>query len=1013
MFKKNTILKIFLPIILFSIVSFWACENSIKPEETKVSLDGTIIDSQNLPVPFAIVSIFDISSKTSLLTEKLLTSDTTDEDGKYSLSGIPESMSNLVMKVNHPKYPEFASGLADLKTKITSDKKLPIKMDNNKDCNASMNFVITDKLTNATIKEAQIRVSQNGTLFKKAYTDANGKLNLSNVCEGTYAIRVAKDGFAVVEKNVTVVKGDSLAINIPMLNNSNNPSDTCCGGSVGITVNDQNDKAFAGVNVKITLGDKLLVSKLSGDLGKATFDKLCEGKYFITLSKDGYLDKKSDFTLGCNTKIDNIVYKMELKPKDSTKCCTGKITINLKDSAGNILNSKVVLKGKDGIMTKDGSITFDGLCDGETFTFNVLENDGYYAISSFEVVAHCDTTVTVNKTMMKKPVKCCNATLTINLQDSTGKKLNGKVKLMKGSAVLRELKATVEGTVSFDGLCEGDTVRVVASIEGYDNREFNLVIKCDDKLTQTLTYASKPCCDGKLIVTLKDSLNNDLKANYRLTKDGSTFVKEGKIEGPNQAIIGLCEGTYKITFTSENTVTKTIELVITCATPNVQIVPLVLNGKCCDGILIISPKDSTTMQDLNGAIITLYKGGVLIGKKIVENGNVTYEKLCEGEYSFSFDLPGYKHTELKILVTCAKPNEFPLYLNKSTCCDNKLTVNVKDLEGNLLNDVAVDLALNDKVVKSGTTSNGTVNFTDLCEGTYVVRLKKQGYKDSIAVVTIVCGKAGEVLGKMRKEVCCTARATFVPKDSLGNVLNGATVKIYQGSVLVTTLTVTAGKALIENLCEGEYSYSISKDGYKGIEGKFTAKCDTPFATDPVLSSNAKCCNGVLKIFTQDDSTKAQITGATVNLYLNGTLVATKLTVPGAEFTGLCDGTTYTYSITKNGYTGVEDKVSISCNDKKEITKSLKFVECCNAAMKFTVKDDTTQTVLANAKVEVMLDGKVLKSGLTNGDGVYSTDGMCRRNYSIRITRDGYNTYETTWNITECISYQEIFKIKHK
>ncbi len=1015
MFNKNTLLRIFLPILLFSMVTFWACENSIKPEEAKVTLDGTITDSQNLPVPFAIVSIYDISSKTSLLTEKKIASDTTDEDGKYSLSGIPESMTNLVLKVNHTNYPEFASGLTDLKTKITSDKKLPIKMNNNADCNASLNFNITDKLTSIAINDAQIRITQNGTLLKKAYTNANGKLSLTNICEGTYGVRVAKEGYAVFEKSVNVVKGDSLQLAYPLLSNTSNPNDTCCGGSVGITVNGPDDKPLTNVNVKINFSNKQLLSKLTADLGKVSFEKLCEGKYFVSLSKEGYLESNQDFiNLGCNSKIDNIVYKMQLKKKDSTKCCTGKVTINLKDSLKNKLNTKVSIKIngtiKGPFLTKDGTITFDELCDGEEIRVLISDNDTYFG-NEFNFVTKCDTVV-FDKTLSKKPVKCCDGTFTLNLLDSSKKAVNGQVKLLI-NGTYRGPILTKDGSVTFDGLCDGDSIKVLVFVDGFETRSFYFVAKCGKNISETLTYASKPCCDGVIDISLKDSNGLDLRANYRLTLKGSTFVKEGKIEKRNQLITGLCEGTYHIVFTSDSLVSSEEDVVVTCAKPVVVAKFMKYNYKCCDGVLSITPKDSTTLMDLNGGTIRLYKGKDLVDTKIVENGKVKFDHLCEGEYSFSFNLQGYKSFEAKVVITCKNPAEFPLLLSKSTCCDNKLTVNVKDLEGNLLNDVSIDLALNDKVVKSGSTNNGTANFDGLCEGTYVVRLKKAGYADSLTTVTISCGKSAEVLGRLRKAACCSATAKFVPKDSLGNVLNGATVKLYQGSTLIKTGKVDGGKLVFDGLCEGEYTYSITIDGYKGIEGKFVAKCDTPFATDPTLYSNSKCCNATLKVTVQDDSTKATITGATVNLYLNGTLVATKITVPTADFSGLCDGNTYTYSITKNGYTSYEDKVSISCNDKKEITKTIKFIECCNATMKFLVKDDSLLTAIANAKVEISYGGVVLKSGLTNGDGYFMTDGMCKRNYSYRITKDGYLVKEGTWNITDCILYFDTFKLKRK
>jgi len=71
------------------------------------------------------------------------------------------------------------------------------------------------------------------------------------------------------------------------------------------------------------------------------------------------------------------------------------------------------------------------------------------------------------------------------------------------------------------------------------------------------------------------------------------------------------------------------------------------------------------------------------------------------------------------------------------------------------------------------------------------------------------------------EPCCSGVLTVSVVDINDDPIKDATVKVYKERTLLETASTDAnGKALFDDLCKGEYSASVSKDGYIPREFEF-------------------------------------------------------------------------------------------------------------------------------------------------------------------------------------------------
>lgn len=1010
-------------------LAIWSCENNVAPTIETTTLKGVLADKQGNTIPFAIVNIYDVSSgKTVIQTDKLLAKDTTDEDGNYEVKNIPTDFENLTLEAEHSDFTKFQIKLKDVKSSI-KDNKLQSKMENKDECGFKLNFTILDSNSQQAIPGAQVRLNRDGKLIRKTITNDQGNINFEGVCPGKYEFRLAREGYNTIESTVTIGGSDSVT-NLPLLMKRLNetPPDTCCDGILKLFIKDKDGKYIVGAKFKLVQNGKTIKDgSITSDNEPVTLDKLCEGKYRLLITAEGFKEIEMDVTVSCKEPVN--VSKVMEKPSTDT-CCDGIAKIFVKDKDGKYIvgaKYKLYLNGKlikDGSITSDSEpLTLDKLCEGK---YSISINaDGYNGVETNLTVA-CKEPVSVSKILEKKAAdSCCNAVAKFFVKDSTGKYIVGAtVRIYKNGKIIKELKVTSDNEpLSFTDLCEG-AYSFDITAESFKGVEGTFIASCKEPVSTSKILVKNPCCDGIANIIVKDSTGKLIpNAKIKLVLSGKV-IKEATTNGVDGvSLLGLCEGNYRLLITVDGYKGSESDLVISCKEPaNVMKILTKLTDSCCDGIVKVYAKDASGKMLLGATVKLMFNGQII--KTTVTNGTepVIFTNLCQGPYKVFITYDGYVAVEAEIQVSCAEPNTLIKILEsnkKDSCCDGVAKFFIKNGEGKYIVGATVKLMQNGKVIKEVkvTSDNEPLTFTGLCEGTYSVIVSAEGYKAADGSVVVSCKEPVNVTKTLVKNVCCDGIAKISVKDSTGKYIVGAKIKIYQGSTLLKEVTTTSSTEpyTFTGLCEGtNYSVSISADGYKGVEAAFTVSCAEAANVAKTLVKNA-CCDGIAKFFVKDVN-NAYIIGAKVKLYQNGVLIKEGTVTQNNEpltLSSLCEGN-YSVAITADGYNGVETNVSVSCGTPANVSKTLTKKpadSCCTSTLKFRVMDKSNSQLISGATVKIMIDNTVIESGTTNGDGVWTSSQLCNKTYKIVITASGYIDLTTTWVVpTPCGALQETFKL---
>ncbi len=382
------------------------------PATQQQTLTGTAFDEQGFAVPFAVVEAVSASNV-------VVARDTTDETGAFSLPDVTllaksSGDAAVALRISHE---DFTTRTINL----TPSTPLTVNMVHVDSACGSLGMLIRDVTTLAPIQDAEVKLRRNGTLIMTTLSDASGRVTFSFLMAGQYSIRVAKAGYAVIERAVTIQYCDSTSLDLRMAV-SNTGGDTCCAGVLRINVKSlATNVVLTGAQVKLTRPGMDNRVQTSGNDG-VVFRELCPGEYGVRIQRDGYKVMEFSVTMTCNEQkeMDKL---LETAPVDS--CCNGVVTIVAKDSAtGNPIANATVKLWRNGaiVATKtsdaSGNAVFSQRCAG-TYGVSVLR-EGYKS-REMDFVLGCDQQVT-HTLFLKTSTSvdsCCTAELKIRAVDST------------------------------------------------------------------------------------------------------------------------------------------------------------------------------------------------------------------------------------------------------------------------------------------------------------------------------------------------------------------------------------------------------------------------------------------------------------------------------------------------------------------------------------------------------------------------------------------------------------------
>ncbi len=830
--KNNLFTRLFFGLMFVSVLVFLSCNDATNPALTDNQLTGTISDEQDVPVPNAVVQAYTSTGKSATSrvqsAEEIIAADTTDEDGNYQLNNLPEDLTLVEVRITHADFKEFHDRVTNMvKNKVNG--KHHAMMQHNEDCCGIITFTVKDSTSGVYMKNVEVRLNRGKEIIRKAYTDSLGYLRFENVCLGSYWVRIAKEGYKVIEKEFNVLTCDSAYQFTYQLAKIQELNDSCCHGVIKVLARDSaNGDILTGAKVVLWSGGKVLATKyVEHDF--VVFTNICEGLYGVDIVKEGYDAIEFNVEMGCNDTVE--FNKAILK----NECCFGVVNLSVLDEKLQGLKEVKVKLWKGGTLLRtvytdaDGFVSLRELCNG---AYQIsLTKDGYTG-QEFNFELGCNDTVNYQKFLVKPEADtCCKGVIKVYPKDSeSGEALNGaEVTLWKDGKVQKS-KLSENGFAMFSELCTGNYVVSIGKT-GYNSIEFKIELGCNKtvEIEKSLTPKDS-CCKGIIKIHPQDAesgaaLNG---ATVKLWLNG-TLLKTATVVNGVAGFDGLCEGKYGVDIIA--TGYKSIEFAVELGCNKTVELEKALTkiDTCCKGIIKIYPQDSETGEAINGATVKLWKGGAIYRTATVTNRKAVFDGLCDETYGVSITASGYKTIEFNVELGCNKTVELEKAMTKvDSCCKGIIKIYPQDSEtGEAINGAIVRLWKNGTLYRTATVTNGKAAFDGLCEGKYGVDVTASGYKAVEFTIELGCNKTVELEKAMVKtDSCCKGIIKVFPKDSTsGEALTGSIVKIYKGGTLLETITVAEGKAVFDGLCEGKYSFAVLKEGYYGIEFSAELGCN--------------------------------------------------------------------------------------------------------------------------------------------------------------------------------------------
>ncbi len=722
--------------LLLPLFVFLSCNESTNQTQEESNFSGTLFDEQGNPVPNAIINIVKVSEgKTNILvTEQVVYVDTTDENGNFDLKNLPLPLGILKMKIFHPDFEIFEDFL--LKVLENQDKKkIRVHLLHNGNCCGKI-IIHTYSVDSLPLSNVEIRLNRGRDLIRKGHSNDNGVLVFEHVCPGSYWVRIAKEGYQVIEKEFNLNECDTLEFSYFL---SQRERDTCCRGTIGVEVKNQNGEVLNGAIVKLRKNGELLTTLTVHENQPVFFRELCAGDYSLLILKEGYKAVERNVRIECNdSTFVSVVMEVDT-------CCNSVVRVEVKNSEGNPISQAKVIIWKDGtqlgyyLTNEDGVVIFRQLCKG-TYGF-VIKKEGYKTIE-FNVQVGCSDEKSVTKTLEAvQSDSCCNGAIKVVVKNSEGHPIpQAEVNIWKGGTKLQSSKTNDDGYVVFSHLCEGKYAIDVRK-EGYKWLEFLVELGCNEEkvinkvLERTETDS---CCNGLLIVKIKDKATNELISGgiVKMWKNGAVIRSETISQG-TVVFRNVCPGEYGFSIHKDTYKILEFSLRFEC-NDTIEVVKYIesehSDDTCCNGKVILYIKDSTNNQGISGVEVRLWRGSQKIAvSSSGDNGRVVFEKLCKGEYSISMGKSGYRAQEFSFGLECNDSLEFVKYLSRSqdTCCTAILKLKIiDDSTGTAISGARVLVRYHDQTVADPVSnSEGWAVAYNLCAPrTYSIRVSAEGYE---------------------------------------------------------------------------------------------------------------------------------------------------------------------------------------------------------------------------------------------------------------------------------------------
>ncbi len=908
---------------------------------------------------------------------------------------------------------------------LSCDSKPPLTLTVDSSCNDGEVAISAGvDSNNKSVSDAKVEIFDESctVLNKTATTTGNGRTIVMGLSEGTYCIKASKDGYTSAQTIVNQICPLPININTELICKNEKPALVVTTSSKTSPVKDATIALSKKINDRCGSSNSI---EITNEQGNVTFSDLSEGSYCITAARDGYETSESSADI-LVSHVNQCKPPEDVKPEISTDilCPSRDLIINLKNAPGdgkititptfssfsNLLSSfsclsaeKIEEKVSDHLV-----ISAQRLKENCRYIIDITANNKNLVSTTLLYAPSCP----LPDMYVSTRADCGNGQLLVSAVD------NAKVEVYDTKCEnLIATGATDSGGITKLALANGNYC-IKVSKEGYKTKQISADMFC--AVPSLDISATADCKEGKITIASEvTSEGKPVDADVRITKfeSGACTSETSEFTKGKYCVIANKNGYNAV----QTFVDVSESLINQCKPPEPEPGDLSVDAELvCDGTnVLLKATVNSDGKKIENANIDLKANScsdaTIKSERTNAAGIVTFSNIEPNTYCVVASKDGYKTTNSLIPyiaynAVANQCNVEPPQINIQTRGNcNNLAVAAFDNNGNRIDGATIEVydeTCTNLTGKNAITDNGIATITGLEGKNYCIKGSKSGYKEGKTVIELSCPLP--MLDISAQPNCKDNKIVIEPNvTSDGKKVNDTNIKITEfkdGKCSADTVT---------EFSKGKYCVSASKNGYTQddeiieVSEQLVNQCKPQVVIKPDLNiktdNYCKDSKPITNVAIADKANKSVNADITIRKRIGGIcdgVVA--IEHDKSEISKSLSVGSYCIGASASDYKDADSVLDINEAFVNQCKPSKINVETRGDCNSFTIAAlDENGKGVNSASVNI-LDAKcdeLITSDITDSDGIAIVSGLNASGYCVRVTKEGYETKDSTVSIT--------------
>ncbi len=822
----------------------------------------------------------------------------------------------------------------------------------------TINGTVTNVVTGNAISGALVELDKGNQVRYSTTTAGDGTYSISGVSNGNYIVITSASGFQTQSVGASIKNNQTTTVNTALVPN---------GGTVAGTIIDATSSLpIAGATVQIFQGQTFIKEVNTNGSGFYSAPDLAPGNYTVHATASGYSgqEKGAVVDIGATTTVD---FSLTINP--------GTISGTVTDSGTSLPIAGVLIEVRNGDTIlgfsdtdAGGNYTIPGLAPG---SYTVVANDDNHQAQSVGATVIASTVTTVDFALMSSPGSI-SGTVT---SAATGLPIPGaSVVVDQNKIIVASGLTDANGQYSMTGLAPGN-YNVVVDATDFALGAVGATVNAN---ADTVVNFALSGILSKIAGSVVDAATTDPIAGASIEVFSGQILVASTLTDPNGGYnLNVPLGIYVVVANANNYQTQAVGAIVRISTIELVNFSLVANPGTITGTVT----DAGTTNPIPSAPVRIFQGTTLVGSALTDaNGNYTIANLAPGNYTVVAGAAGYQTQAVGATVVANVVTTVDFALNPPPGSISGTVTNAGN--GNPIPGASVYVFRNEILIASAVTDpTGHYSITGLAPGSYAVIAGATNF--SLSAIGAIVNAGADTVVNFALNAITGIIAGSVVDAATADPIAGASIKIFDGQILIASVLTNPNGGYSVNVPLGDYTVIASANNYQAQAIRATVERARITLVNFALVANPGAITGTVT----DAVTTFKISGAQINIFQETTLISSVLTDANGTYTsaGLAPGS-YFVVATAHGYqTAFSSKIVTA-----GATTIADFaLHSSPGSITGTITDACAGNPVSGALV-VVTDGSVIVGfTLSDSNGVYSIPDLAAGNYTVVTVRKNF------------------------